>query len=334
VKERTIFALTILTLVLLAAGYWAATTVDVMPLQASSRAVAVDGLFRALIGMATVIFLLVEGALVYAVLRFRRKPGEQGEGAGYHGNNALEIVWTLIPAVLVTVIGIYSFQVLTDIERPAEDEVVVEVTGRQFSWEFYYPEFELTSSELHLPLERDVRFQITSADVIHSFWVPEFRAKRDATPGQVSELLVRTTLPGRFPIRCAELCGPGHAGMLGQVVVEGEPEFLAWVESMRSIPSDPLEAGRFLFLRYGCNTCHTLTDVSAVGVVGPSLDGIGERAATRVPGLDARGYITESILEPSAFITPGFQDGLMPPNFSQRISAGELELIVNYLLGR
>ena len=333
-RERTIFALTVLTLVLLAAGYWVGTSLDLMPFQASTRSVVVDGLFRVLLGLATIIFLIVEGALVYAVLRFRRRPGDESDVAPVHGHTGLEVVWTLIPAVLVTGISVYSFMVLSEIERPPDDALVVEVTARQFSWEFHYPDIDLTVAEAHLPVNRPVRFLISSGDVIHSFWVPAFRAKRDATPGQVAELVIEPQTIGRYPVRCAELCGSGHAGMITEVVVETDPDFRSWVESQLAIPSDPIEAGRFLFARYGCAACHTLADAGATGVVGPPLDGMGERAATRVAGLDAAGYIRESILRPSAMVVPGFQDGLMPPTFGERLSPQELELLVNYLLGQ
>ncbi|MEX0787540.1 MAG: cytochrome c oxidase subunit II [Anaerolineales bacterium] len=333
-RERTVFALTVLTLILLGVGYWAGSQVNIMPVEASTRAVLVDQLFRALFGAATVIFLIVEGALVYAVLRFRRRPDDATDAAPVHGHAALELVWTLIPTVLVTVIGVYSFQVLTKIELPGPNPMVVEVTSRQFSWEFHYPEFDLTSTELHLPVNQPVRFQIASEDVIHSFWVPAFRAKRDATPGQISELSIQPLEIGRYPVRCAELCGAGHAGMVAEVIVETDSDFDVWIQSQLAIPTDPIEAGRFLFTRYGCAACHTLTDAGAAGVVGPSLDGIGETAGTRVEGLDAEGYIRESLLRPSALVVAGFQDGLMPPNFGERISQQQLDILVNYLLGQ
>ena len=204
-KERTIFTLVIITILILAAGYLVANNVDLMPEAASSRANLVDQLAQILIGVSTVVFLVVEGALVYAVIRFRKKKDDETDAVPFHGNNTLELIWTLIPAFIVVFIGFYSFQVLTDIEKPAENELVVEVVGRQFIWEFRYPEYDLTTQELRLPVGKTVRFEITSADVIHSFWVPEFRAKRDATPGQISDLVVGPTELGVYPIRCAEL---------------------------------------------------------------------------------------------------------------------------------
>lgn len=332
-RERTIFFLTIATLVLVALGVAAAVGLDLMPTSAAERSEAVDQLFRTMIGVATAIFLLVEGALVYAVLRFRAREGDEEEGPPVHGNVGLEIVWTLIPAIIVVVIGVYSFRVLNQIEAPSDEEMVVEVIGRQFSWEFRYPEHDdLSSSQLHLVVDRPVRFQITSEDVIHSFYIPAFRAKRDATPGQISDLVVTPTRTGSFPIRCAELCGAGHADMVTEAIVESEEDFNNWVEGLASLPSDPTEAGRLVFENYGCGACHQLTDTGSQGTVGPPLDGIAETAATRVEGQSAEEYIRQSIVNPSSHVVVGFEDGLMPSDLGDRMRSAELEVMVNYLL--
>jgi cytochrome c oxidase subunit 2 len=332
VRERTIFVLTIVALVLIGLGVAAAFGLNLMPDQAASRSQAVDQLFQVMIGIATVIFLLVEGALVYAVLRFRAREDDDGDAPPIHGNTSLEIVWTLIPAIIVVVIGVYSFRVLTTIEAPAEDEMVVEVIGRQFAWEFRYPEYEnLTSGDLHLVIDQPTRFEITSEDVIHSFYIPAFRAKRDATPGQISELVVTPVEAGRFPIRCAELCGAAHANMITEAVVESEEEFQNWVTNITTLPDDPVAAGRQVFDKYGCAACHTLEDVGATGTVGPDLDGVGDRAANEVPGMDIEAYIRQSIVSPGAHIVSGFQDGLMPRDLGDRMSGAELDAIVQYL---
>lgn len=230
VRERSILALILISFALLAVGYLAATQLDLLPDLTAGRAVEVDSLFRIMIGIATVVFLVVEGALVYAIIRFRKREGEEGDGKPYHGNNTLEAIWTVIPAIIVIAIGLMSFNVLSSIERTDTDELVVEVIGKQFVWEFHYPEHGVTSSELHLPIDRPARLEITSADVIHSFWVPNFLAKRDATPGRIAELRITPTELGEFPIRCAELCGAGHAIMNSVVIVQSEPEFEAWLE--------------------------------------------------------------------------------------------------------
>lgn len=350
-KERNLFAIIVLSLVLIAVGYLVATSVDLswlMPAQASERAVLVDRLFRFMMGIATVVFLIVEGALIYAVLRFRQKPGDESDARPVHGNYTLEIVWTLIPAVIVAVIGVYSYRVLTEVERVPDDPLVVRVISQQFSWRFEYPESGVSANVLHLPVDRPVQFQIESRDVIHSFWVPEFRVKRDATPGQIDELVLTPSQIGRYPIRCAELCGPGHAAMVSEVIVESEEDFQAWIEAGGvevldagkgvpagdTLPDDPLAAGRVIFTKYGCGACHTLDEAKTGGIVGPSLSDIGRVAAERLQGVSAVDYIRSSIVETDAFVVDGYPSGVMPNDFGERMTPEELDVLVEYLLSQ
>ncbi len=345
-RERTIFTLVVLSLVLIAIGFLVATQVDLsglMPTQAAESSVLVDQLFNFLMGVAVVIFLLVEGALIYAVIRFRRRAGDNAEGPAIHGNNTLEIVWTIIPAIIVVIIGTYSYRVLAQIERPVDSPLVVRVIGQQFIWSFEYPETGVTSTSLHLPVDRPVQFQIESKDVIHSFWVPEFRMKRDATPGQIDELTITPTQLGRYPIRCAELCGPGHAAMVGEVVVETEEQFEAWIaaggrEVSESSDTDgsaggtAAPQGRDVFIEFGCGACHMLSDGGGAGIVGPPLDGIAARAATRVNGVGADDYIYQSITEPNSFVVEGFTEGVMPSTYMDLMAPEQISALVDYLL--
>lgn len=334
---RRLLILGALSALLIAAGLLVARTVDLMPEQASDRAVLVDELFRWMLGVATVVFLIVQGALVYAVVRFRRRPGDESDGPPMHGDARLEFIWTLIPAVIVVVIAVYSFRVLAASERAAEQPLVVEVVARQFSWQFRYPGSEVVSDVLHLPVNRPALLRVTSEDVIHSFWVPAFRVKQDATPGRVAELAVTPIEVGAFPVRCAELCGPAHHAMTTQVIVESGEDFAVWLaaeHARQTSPLDPATAGRELFNRYGCQACHALADAGASGVLGPALDGIGTAAAGRVPGLSAYDYLTQAIVDPAATLVPGFAAGLMPADFGQRLTDQELDLLVLYLLER
>ena len=347
-KERTIFTIVILSLVLLVVGYLVATRVDLsgmMPAQASETSVLVDQLFNFLMGIAVVIFLVVEGALVYAVIRFRRRAGDESEGPAIHGNNTLEVVWILIPAIIVVVISIYSYQVLKRIERVPHSPLVVRVIGQQFIWTFEYPENGVSSTSLHLPVDRPVQFQIESKDVIHSFWIPEFRIKRDATPGQISELTVTPTQLGRYPIRCAELCGAGHAAMIGEVVVETVEKFDAWLASggrevvvtssdgeTSAIAGEP--DGRAVFVEYGCGACHLLSDGGGAGIVGPVLDGISTRAAERIDGLSAQEYIYASISAPNSYVVDGFAEGVMPSTYTELMAPEQISALVEYLLAQ
>jgi cytochrome c oxidase subunit II len=351
VKRRTILGLVIAALFIIGISYLTAIKVNLMPQAASSRAILVDQLTQFMTGIAAAVFLIVEGGLIYAVIRFRRRQGDGEDATPVHGNNWLEVIWTIIPAIIVVIISIYSFQVLTEIEKPGEGELIVEVTGRQFIWDFRYPQYGVSSQELHLKLNQPVRFEISSADVIHSFWIPEFRAKQDATPGQISEMVITPIALGTFPIRCAELCGAAHSAMNSTVTVESEADFDEWIASLstdaEAAADEPAGAeivagndqastveAADIFLRYGCGACHALEALATVGTIGPGLDNLAEVAAERVSGLGPEAYLKQALLEPNTHIVDGYNEGLMPADFSERMSPLEIETLVTYLLNQ
>lgn len=306
---------------------------------ASVQGLQIDILFSVFLGLATAIFVIVQGFLLYSIVRFARSPDDESDGPPMRGNTRLEILWTTIPALIVVGISIYSYQILVDIDRPQSDQMIVEVTGRQYSWEFYYPEYDLKTTELHTPLGRQVLLRLTSADVNHAFWVPEMRMKKDAIGGKITETRITPTELGNYPIVCAELCGAGHAVMRSQVVVQSSSEFQTWVQAQvgakqlaAAAPLDPQAYGKQLFNQYGCNACHKLTDAGATGAVGPGLDGMGGRAGNSVPGQSAEEYLRLAIVKPTAYLVPNFQP-IMPGDYGQRMSDKEIEAMVQYLLG-
>lgn len=223
-------AAAIFVLVIIAVGVLVGRSVNLTPPIASEQAAQVDDLFNSLLGIASGIFLLVEGALVYAVIRYRRRPGHEGEGPSVHGDNQLELAWTIVPALIVFWLAVHSGQVLTRIRTTPPDAMPVRVVARQFSWEFEYPEYGIRSPDLHVPEGRSVALELNSMDVIHSFWVPAFRLKQDALPGRTTRTTFTASLPGTYPVVCAELCGVGHSIMHTQVVVHEAAEFDAWLE--------------------------------------------------------------------------------------------------------
>lgn len=304
---------------------------------ASSEGSAIDALFSVMVGIAMTIFVIVQGFLFYSILRFGGATGEEGDGPPVRGNARLEVLWTAIPAIIVVFIAVFSYRVLADIERPQTDELVVEVTGRQYAWEFYYPEHDLKTNQLHLPLDRQALLKMRSADVIHSFWVPEFRIKKDVMPDRVTDMRITPTEAGVYPVVCAELCGAGHAIMRAQVYVQPAAEYQAWLASAivaKGIPAaaaDPAAYGRQLFTTYGCNACHVLADAGAVGQIGPKLDGLGARAAGIAPGQTAEEYVRLAIIKPNEYVVQGYQP-IMPQDYSQRMSDAELEAMIRYLL--
>lgn len=207
--------------------------IDWFPAQSATAAEDIDTMWDVVLIAAVPIFVLVMTAAIYSVIRFRAKPGDTGDGAPIHGNTRLEVVWVTIPFLIVTGLAIYGWVVLDDIEAKAADEMVVDVTGQQFNWTFKYVEQDLPSGELVLPVDRRVKFNIRTRDVIHSFWVPEFRMKQDAVRGLTTTTRVTPTRVGSWQIVCAELCGIGHATMRQRVRVVPEEEFEQWLTERR-----------------------------------------------------------------------------------------------------
>ncbi len=271
----SIWTLTVGVVVTLIA-LWAGKNNWFFPEQASVQAPLVDNFFNLMFMIAVALFLLVGGTIIFFTIRFRQRPGDEGDGVPLEGDFALEAYWTLIPAVIVIVLGIYSVEVFTQMggfapgggggnhlfmshhphhemktqfvsdemngmtenapEFKAEyglggtekPDVTVTVTGMQYAWIFNYPE-GITAGELHIPVNKSVQLNIKAADVIHSFWVPQFRLKQDAIPGHDTELRFTATKVGDYPIVCAELCGGYHGAMRTRVYVHTQAEYEQWL---------------------------------------------------------------------------------------------------------
>lgn len=305
----------------------------------STEGTRIDQLFSLTLGIATVVFVIVQGFLLYSIVRFGRHPDDDTDGPPVRGNTRLEFLWTVIPALTIFFVGFVSYQVLADIEQPQDDALVVEVKGFQFAWQFYYPEQDVTATELHIPVDRQVHLKMRSTDVIHSFWVPEMRIKKDVMPDRVTETFITGIETGAYPIVCTELCGAGHAVMRSQIVVQPDADFRAWLAGQQTTAmqaaagaADPLLAGRQLFNANGCNACHALADAGAAGVLGPKLDGYASLAGDRVPGQSAEDYTHEAIVKPNAHVVEGFPANLMPQDYGLRLSEQDLGKLVTYLL--
>ncbi len=282
---------------------WVGQNHGLLPEQASEQAPLVDDLFNVMVTIATALFLVVQGAILIFVIKYRRPQGDDTDGVPIEGNFSLEIVWTAIPALIVIGLGIYSVEVyqrmggfapstammahmhsaphvaqmpgsamaapllaetgsatsapsLTSAEKPyklpnygigatplEKDKpvVTVNVTGLQFAWLFNYPDSGITSGELHVPIGQAVQLNLSAQDVIHSFWVPQFRLKQDALPGEKSQLHFVATKTGTYPVVCAELCGSYHGSMRTQVIVQTPEEYQQWVQENQVAQATNLE---------------------------------------------------------------------------------------------
>jgi cytochrome c oxidase subunit II len=313
--------------------------IDWFPSPGSTQADKIDTLYDVLLIVSVPVFVLVMTVAIYCVIAFRAKPGDTGDGAHIHGNTRLEVVWVTIPFMIVTALAIYGWIVLDDIEAAKADELVVNVTGEQFTWSFDYPQEKVKSNELVLPVDRPVHFEIHAKDVLHSFWVPNFRMKQDAVPGITTNTRVTPDALGTYPVVCAELCGIGHATMRQQVRVVPEDEWEDWVKERAEGGAAPKEgesptaAGREIFTSAGCNACHTLADANATAQVGPDLDELPDVAGKREKGTSAEDYVRQSIIDPQALVVKGFPANTMPKNFGDQLTPEEIDTLVQYLLG-
>ena len=314
-----------------------------------------DAVFMQTVWWATAVFVLVQGALLYAMYRFRGRPGD-AEPAQVHGNTTLEIVWTIIPAVILAVIAVPTVKaIFKTSEVPGDNPLTVEVIGHQWWWEFRYPEYQLTTAnELHVPINRTVHLKMGSADVLHSFWVPQFAGKRDVFPNRETRLWFIAERAGNYPAQCVEFCGVQHGKMAYRVVASEPAEFEAWLAKMRTFAAAPPAAapstkdtvrttsagasvetasqsaaaadGQKLFMAKGCAGCHSLVAVNAPkGMLGPNLANIGARswiAAGTLPNTDEN--LARWIRVPQEI-----KQGVLMPNLG--MSEDEAKAIAGYL---
>jgi cytochrome c oxidase subunit 2 len=202
--------------------------------QGSTAAPKIDTLLDVMIVLSAFVFSLVMVMLFYALWKFRAKPGDESDGEPIHGNTRLEVAWTVIPTVIVLFGAGYSWITLNNLEERDPDAITINVFAQQFAWSFGYPSKgnQWSEGELHVPVDRQAIFKLHGQDVIHSFWVPEWRIKKDAVPGITTTAVVTPDRVGTYQLICTELCGFGHATMRAKVVVEPESEFVKWVRGL------------------------------------------------------------------------------------------------------
>jgi cytochrome c oxidase subunit 2 len=207
-------------------------------IQGSTAADDIDHLLDISIVLSSFVFSVVIVMLGYSLIKWRAKPGDESDGEPIHGNTRLEIAWTIIPTVIVVFLAVISWITLDKIEAREPDRMVVDVYAQQFAWRFEYPEQGVTSRELDVPVDRQVEFRLHALDVIHSFWVPEWRIKKDVVPGITTRAIVEPNREGSYTLVCTELCGLGHSTMRAPVSVVSNTDFLDWASKQDPIPPE------------------------------------------------------------------------------------------------
>jgi cytochrome c oxidase subunit II len=322
----------ILVIVTAVLTYLGLDSAGLMPEAASAQAAPIDWMWNLQLIAMSFLFALIVVPMFYSVIIFRKRKGDNSDAEHIEGNTTLEIAWTVIPLFVVLAFAYLGAGNLADTLRADPDATVVKVTGIQWSWRFEYPEYGVVSDELHLPVGKQVLLQMTSTDVVHSFWVPEFRVKQDLVPGRITELRITPTVIGNYSVSCAELCGTSHAYMVKPAIVSSQEDFDAWMVEQVALAAEaaqtPEGRGQALVAANGCTACHSINGAVGIGPTWFGLAGHEVRLSDGSVVIADDEYLARSIREPQAEIVAGFENQLMPSyNFTEE----EIADIIAYI---
>ena len=295
------------------------------PTGASSHALGVDLLYILLVVISAVMTLGIAATIAVFGMKYRRRHGREAQQI--EGSLILEIAWSIIPLGIFFVIFAWGAVIYFQMRTPPRDAAEIYVVGKQWMWKIQHIEGQREVNELHVPVDRDVKLIMTSQDVIHSFFVPEFRVKQDVVPGRYTTLWFRATKTGTYHLLCTQFCGTQHSGMIGDVVVMNPTDYQSWM-SGGTVTGSLAQNGQTLFQQLGCSTCHRF-DVQGRG---PNLIGAFGKPVQLQDGRTVtvdENYVRESILVPTAKVVSGFQP-IMPP-FQGQVSEEQLTALVAYV---
>lgn len=306
----------ILVIVASVLTYAGLDALNLMPVAASAQAASIDWLWNWEVMIISFLFALIVVPIVYSLVVFRRRKGDTTDAEHIEGNTTLEIAWTIIPFFIVFAFAYMGAYSLREVRRADPQAMIVNVTASQWAWSFEYPEYGIVSKEMYLPVDRQILLKMQSKDVIHSFWVPEFRVKQDVVPGRVTELRITPSLIGNwYKVRCAELCGTSHAYMESPVIVVSQDDFVAWATAQQAVAAaaqTPEAKGELLVKANGCLGCHTVDGSNLIGPTWFGLFGSQVQLSDGTSVTADEAYLKESILNPSAKIVAGYETQVMP----------------------
>ena len=303
-----------------------------MPANASTTATDIDWLYDVMVLIATLFAVGIFAAMAWFCIKYRakdRRSNEVVEKTPDH-NTTLEITWSLIPMVIMIALFVWGFKGYVDLRTTPKDAQEVHVTAQKWKWLFDYPK-GISDDALHVPVNTNVRVVLSSVDVLHSFFVANFRVKMDAVPGRYTELWFHATEPGEYPIECAEYCGTNHSEMHTKVVVHEPGGYEKWLadKEKQMETMDPVQLGTMLYNQLGCGTCHSL---DGTRLIGPSFKGLWGKTETLADGSSVKvdeNYIRQSLLEPQAQLVAGYAPAM--PTFQGKLSDAKIAGIIAYM---
>jgi cytochrome c oxidase subunit 2 len=325
------FAVAVVVMILTALVGIGLSNPALFPDLASLQGKFIDELFQLHFWIIAFLFALIVGFMLYSIIVFRRKDGDESDAEHIEGNNALEVTWTVVPLITVVGVAVLGANTLGKVTAIDPQALEVRVIGQQWSWRFEYPDTGVVSDVLVLPHGEQALLTMESVDVLHSFWVPEFRVKQDLMPGSTTEVRITPTELGEYTVRCAEVCGLQHTYMLADVRVVPDNEFDTWLAAEAAVADDPVARGQKVYEQYGCQACHTLDGSE---LVGPTFLGAYGRQAEFEDGTTAladEAYMYESVIHPNLKIVKGFPPNVMPQNYADQISDEQIGDLIEYM---
>ena len=302
------------------------TNFPFFPQQASAQAGQVDAIYFFMVAVTAFFSILIAGLVVFFAIKYRRRQGNE-VGYAIHGSLALELMWTIIPFIIVMVMFGWGAKVFFELYRPPVGAMEIYVVGKQWMWKAQHMDGQREINELHVPIGRPVKLIMGSEDVLHSYFIPDFRVKADVIPGRYNVLWFTATKPGTYHMFCAEYCGTKHSGMVGSIIAMEPQAFQAWLGG-GSASESPVAQGEKLFSDLSCNTCH-MTDSQGRG---PMLTNLFNKPVELQNGqtvIADEAYLRESIVNPQAKIVAGFQP--IMPTFQGLVSEEQLLQLISYV---
>ncbi len=296
---------------------------------ASTIAAKVDAISYFILLVSAFFFFLIFIVMVFFIIKYRRKT-EQDETSPIDHNFKLEVVWTVIPSILLMIMFVWGFQVYLEMAVPPKDSMEIRVTGQKWFWTFDYSNGASSPGELVIPVHTPVKILISSKDVIHSVYIPSFRIKMDALPNRYTVTWFEATKIGEFPLYCTEFCGTEHSGMRAKVRVVSMEDFQIWLDQANSAGDGvaPEDYGKLLYKKYACSTCHSIDGSKITGPSWKGIWGASENTSAGPVKIDEN-YIRESILNPTAKIVNGYQPVM--PSYQGILKDKDIDAIIAYI---